>query len=131
MSFYIGDYMYAWCTSYSAHPGDLSPDDLYQAYADHCTGGFTFDGTEYRAWGFDPSLPDDLGVYDEAVDCPGPYLPPLQGPPPPDDAMADGPDWATRCAAFVYDEQAEQQLRDEQEAYRFQHLTPGVYFREF
>jgi len=105
------EYHYAWGWGYRRSPTDWSEADWSSVCSDHASFGYSFDGYEYSSYYYDDSdAPDSYGV----IQCPGPDAPPLQGPPPTD----HGDYWATRSAAFVYDEAAELALR-QQSASRF------------
>ena len=127
-------YMFSWDWCYAASPDDRSDADVESFYSDHCDGGFTFDGHQYRAWGYDPTIPEDIGEFDEPVPCPGPYLPPLQGPATGRDAQECGDlqYWATSHARFVYDEAAELARRAESPSrYTLPVSAPGLSWCEF
>ena len=128
------DYLYAWDDCYTAHPADRSSSDVLAWYNDDADGGFTFDGHQYHAWGSEPQLPEPHDYWESTVPCPGPQLPPLQGP----SERDCGTYWATRFTAFVYDEAAELALREQQREYRRQERlraqrlsAPGYYWCEF
>ena len=121
-------YSYIWSDYYQSDPSDISGEMWYAICSDHAVfsyyvldGQYVYDYSDHSGYEAPPSV----------VTCPGPFLPPLQGPPPPTASVGDYAYEARSHSAFVYDEQAELQLRAQRSAYRFQCLTPGYYFREF
>jgi len=122
-------YSYIWSDYYQSDPTDISGQMWYCIFSDHAVFGYDVRDGLYVYHYYDDA--DGQVESCDVVTCPGPFLPPLQGPPPPTAHVGDYAYEARSHSAFVYDEQAELQLRDQRSAYRFQHLTPGYYFREF